>query len=204
VLADPGQLRQVLMILLDNAIKYTPEGGRVRISATREDGQAAINVSDTGIGIEPEVLPHIFERFYRGDSARARDEHGSGLGLAIADWIVRAHNGEILVASEPGRGSTFSVRLPIFKRPGDLSSSRLPVVRPAKTGRAAVAGAIAPLARLANSVSRPHGNAASEAGKSPTLPPPAANVSPPDVRAGATAAGDHSIVRKRPFKRPFR
>ena len=153
VLADPGQLRQVMMILLDNAIKYTPEGGRVRISATREDGQAAINVSDTGIGIEPEVLPHIFERFYRGDSARARDEHGSGLGLAIADWIVKAHNGEIRVVSEPGKGSTFSVRLPVLKRPGDQSSANLPAVRRHRSAR--MAGAIAPFARLASSVSRP-------------------------------------------------
>jgi two-component system OmpR family sensor kinase len=154
VLADPGQLRQVMMILLDNAIKYTPEGGRVRLSATRENGQAAINVSDTGIGIEPDVLPHIFQRFYRGDSARARDEHGSGLGLAIADWIVTAHNGEIRVVSEPGKGSTFSVLLPVLKRPGDLSmsSTSLPAVRAPKSG---VVGAIAPFARLASSVSRP-------------------------------------------------
>lgn len=206
VLADPGQLRQVLMILLDNAIKYTPEGGRVRISATREDGQAAINVSDSGIGIEPEVLPHIFERFYRGDSARARDEHGSGLGLAIADWIVKAHNGEIRVVSEPGRGSTFSVRLPVFKRPGDLSSAHLPVVRLHKASRSGVAGAIAPLARLANSVSRPHGNAAAEARKRSTIPPPESKAPPADASAIATAkaAEDSPTVRRRPFKRPFR
>jgi two-component system, OmpR family, sensor kinase len=155
VLADPGQLRQVMMILLDNAIKYTPEGGKVRISATREDGQAAISVSDSGIGIEPEVLPHIFERFYRGDSARARDEHGSGLGLAIADWIVRAHNGEIRVTSEPGKGSTFSVLLPVLKRPGEQSSANLPAIRSHRPGRTAMAGAIAPFARFATSVSRP-------------------------------------------------
>jgi two-component system, OmpR family, sensor kinase len=155
VLADPGQLRQVMMILLDNAIKYTPEGGKVRISATREDGQAAISVSDTGIGIEPEVLPHIFERFYRGDSARARDEHGSGLGLAIADWIVRAHNGEIRIISEPGKGSTFSVLLPVLKRPGEQSSANVPAIRGHQSGRTAMAGAIAPFARFATSVSRP-------------------------------------------------
>jgi signal transduction histidine kinase len=155
VLADPGQLRQIMMILLDNAIKYTPEGGKVRISATREDGQAAISVSDSGIGIEPEVLPHIFERFYRGDSARARDEHGSGLGLAIADWIVRAHNGEIRVISEPGKGSTFSVLLPALKRPGEQSSANIPAIRSHRAGRTAMAGAIAPFARFATSVSRP-------------------------------------------------
>ena len=162
VLADPGQLRQIMMILLDNAIKYTPEGGRVRISATRENGQAAINVSDSGIGIEPDVLPHIFERFYRGDSARARDEHGSGLGLAIADWIVTAHNGEIRVISEPGKGSTFSVLLPVLKRPGDLSSSSIPAVRAPKSG---MVGAIAPLARLASSVSRPRASGSKVAKK---------------------------------------
>jgi hypothetical protein len=175
----------------------------VRISATREDGLAAVNVSDSGIGIEPEVLPHIFERFYRGDSARARDELGSGLGLAIADWIVKAHNGEIRVVSEPGRGSTFSVRLPVLKRPGDLSSARLPVVRPARSSRGDMAGAIAPLARLASSVSRPRGTGAE---KRSTLLPPASKGPPTEASttASAEAPTDNPTVRRRPFKRPFK
>jgi two-component system, OmpR family, sensor kinase len=172
VLADPGQLRQIMMILLDNAIKYTPEGGKVRISATREDGQAAISVSDTGIGIEPEVLPHIFERFYRGDSARARDEHGSGLGLAIADWIVRAHNGEIRIISEPGKGSTFSVLLPVLKRPGEQSSANVPAIRGHRPGRTGMAGAIAPFARFASNVSRPRTQDSRDSRKNERQPKP--------------------------------
>ncbi len=139
VLADPGQLRQVLLILLDNAIKYTPSGGKVSISVNRQGGKAALSISDTGIGIEPEVQPHIFERFYRGDQARARDQHGSGLGLAIAKWIVAAHNGELTVTSEP--------------RPGEQTSAKVPAVRRVRS-RLSVAGAIQPLARLAR-VSRP-------------------------------------------------
>src|SRR5262249_16685130 len=104
---DPGQLRQVLLILLDNAIKYTPAAGRIRISVSKQERYAAISVADTGMGIAASDLPHIFERFYRADVARERDEHGSGLGLAIAQWIALAHNGEIRVASAPGAGSTF-------------------------------------------------------------------------------------------------
>ena len=153
VLADPGQLRQVLLILLDNAIKYTPSGGKVSISVNRQGGKAALSISDTGIGIEPEVQPHIFERFYRGDQARARDQHGSGLGLAIAKWIVAAHNGELTVTSEPGKGSVFTVLLPAMRRPGEQTSAKVPAVRRVRS-RLSVAGAIQPLARLAR-VSRP-------------------------------------------------
>ncbi|MGH2517782.1 MAG: sensor histidine kinase, partial [Ktedonobacterales bacterium] len=157
VLADPGQIRQVLLILLDNAIKYTPSGGKVRISVTRQGTRAAISISDTGIGIEPEVRPHIFERFFRGDAARECDEHGSGLGLAIAKWIVDAHQGEISIASQPGKGSTFTVLLPATKRIGEQTSAKQPAL-PARTprpSRSVVAGAISPLARWAGTVSRP-------------------------------------------------
>ncbi|MGZ6390337.1 MAG: sensor histidine kinase, partial [Ktedonobacterales bacterium] len=132
VQADPGQLRQVMLILLDNAIKYTPPGGKVRISVTRQGSRAAISISDNGIGISPEVRPYIFERFYRGDQARERDEHGSGLGLAIAKWIVEAHGGEIAVHSQAGKGSTFTVLLPAVRRPDEQVSQKLPAV-PAST-----------------------------------------------------------------------
>jgi signal transduction histidine kinase len=159
VLADPGQIRQVLLILLDNAIKYTP-AGKIRISVTRQGSRAAISISDTGIGIESEIRQHIFERFYRGDQARDRDQHGSGLGLAIANWIVEAHNGEISVFSQPGKGSTFTVLLPAVRRPGEQTSAKVPAVsagarRSQRSMVAGVAGAISPLARLAGSVSRP-------------------------------------------------
>jgi signal transduction histidine kinase len=154
VMADPGQLRQVMLILLDNAIKYTP-AGKVRISVTRQGSRAAISISDTGIGIEPEIRQHIFERFFRGDQARDRDQHGSGLGLAIARWIIEAHNGEISVYSQPGKGTTFTILLPAIRRPGEHTSAKVPAVTATRTTRSVVAGAISPLARLAGSVSRP-------------------------------------------------
>jgi signal transduction histidine kinase len=115
VLGDPGQLRQLALILIDNAIKYTPTGGKIRIAVSRNGQLAAFSVTDTGIGIPPEARPHIFERFYRADQARARDQQGSGLGLAIGKWIAEAHQGEISVHSQPGQGSTFTVLLPAIR-----------------------------------------------------------------------------------------
>ncbi len=112
VLGNATWLKQLLLTLLDNALKYTPEGGRITLSLMREGDQASIRVQDTGMGIAPEDLPHVFERFYRADKARARDEGGSGLGLAIARWVVEEHGGEIAAQSEPGKGTTFTVRLP--------------------------------------------------------------------------------------------
>ncbi len=112
---DPDRLKQLLLILVDNALKYTPPGGEVALSLNREGGLAVLKVADTGIGIAPEDLPHIFERFYRADKARARDQAGTGLGLSIAKWIVERHGGQIEVDSVPGQGSTFTVRLPLVK-----------------------------------------------------------------------------------------
>jgi two-component system OmpR family sensor kinase len=113
VSGDADQLKQALVALLDNALKYTPYEGTVSLSLTVEQASAIIKVSDTGIGILPEDLPHIFERFYRADRARSRDRGGSGLGLAIAQSIVQAHRGSIEVESTPGKGSIFTVRLPV-------------------------------------------------------------------------------------------
>ena len=115
VMGDPGQLRQLALILIDNAIKYTHAGGKVRIAVSRNGRFAAFSVSDTGIGIPPDARPHIFERFYRADQARAREQQGSGLGLAIGKWIAEAHQGEISVMSQPGQGSTFTVLLPAVR-----------------------------------------------------------------------------------------
>lgn len=112
VMGDPDRLRQLLLNLVDNALKYTPPGGEVTLSLQREPGWVCISVSDTGIGIPPEDLPHIFERFYRSDKARTRGRGGTGLGLAIAKWIAEAHNGRITVESAPNKGSTFTVWLP--------------------------------------------------------------------------------------------
>jgi signal transduction histidine kinase len=95
-------------------VKFTPRGGRVKLSAAAPGGQAEVVVEDTGVGIGAEQLPHIFERFYRGDPARGRGDgaRGAGLGLAIARWIADAHGAQLLVTSEPGKGTRVAIRFP--------------------------------------------------------------------------------------------
>lgn len=110
--ADRSRLKQVLVNLIDNAIKFTPEGGRVEVRVSRRGDQAVLTVSDNGPGIPPEALPRIFERFFRVDKARSRELGGAGLGLAIVKSICTAHQGTIDVRSDEGRGSTFTVVLP--------------------------------------------------------------------------------------------
>lgn len=110
---DPDRLKQVLFNLVDNAIKYTPSGGEVTLSLDRDAEWVRVSVADTGIGIPAEDLPKIFDRFYRVDRARSREKGGSGLGLAIANWIAEAHGGRIQVQSQVGKGSTFTVWLPL-------------------------------------------------------------------------------------------
>ena len=110
--ADPGRVRQLLLILIDNALRHTPDGGEVSVDVARRNGRARVVVADTGEGIPAADLPHIFERFYRADKARTRENGGSGLGLAIAKWIVDAHKGEIAVKSAEGKGTEVSVSLP--------------------------------------------------------------------------------------------
>jgi two-component system sensor histidine kinase BaeS len=102
------------MNLLSNAVKYTPQGGSVAIDCSQDGGQVVLSVRDTGVGIAPGDLPHVFDRFWRADQARSRTGHrpGVGLGLAISKWIVEAHGGTIAVQSRPGRGTTFTVTLP--------------------------------------------------------------------------------------------
>ena len=119
VAADSTRLRQVLANLVDNAIKYTPAGGRVTVSARRDGDSVRIDVSDTGIGIAAHDLPHIWDRLYRGDQSRA--ERGLGLGLSLVRAIVAAHGGTVDVSAEPGRGSTFTVRLPAGRPPIPVS-----------------------------------------------------------------------------------
>ena len=111
---DPHRIREMLLNLVTNAIKYTPSGGSVALALREEAGTVAITVRDTGIGIAPGDLPHIFDRFWRADPARSRtgDRPGVGLGLAITKWIAEAHGGAINVQSRPGRGTTFTVLLP--------------------------------------------------------------------------------------------
>ena len=109
--ADEQKIRQLILILVDNAVKYTSEHGRISVCVQEDRGSVKLSVSDTGIGIAPEHQERIFERFYRVDKARSRRMGGNGLGLAIAREIVEAHGGSIAVESEPGKGTTFHIRL---------------------------------------------------------------------------------------------
>lgn len=107
---DPTLLRQLFMILLDNAVKFTPTGGNVTVRAQRNRRRTRVMVTDNGVGIPASALPHVFERFFRADPARSRG--GAGLGLSIARWIVETHKGQISVESVEGKGTTVSVSLP--------------------------------------------------------------------------------------------
>ena len=111
--ADEERLHQVLFNLVDNALRFTPPGGEVTIAADRRNGSVEISVADTGVGIPGEHLPKLFERFYRVDPARSREDGGTGIGLAIARSVVEAHGGHIKAESVPGRGSVFSFDLPV-------------------------------------------------------------------------------------------
>lgn len=112
VLADPQRLRQVLVNLVSNALRHTPDGGRITVSAAGKAGGLELAVTDTGTGIAPEDLPHVFERFYKADRSRTRRGSGAGLGLAITRSLVQLHGGTIRAESAPGRGSRFVVELP--------------------------------------------------------------------------------------------
>jgi two-component system sensor histidine kinase BaeS len=113
VLADPGRLEQILRNLIGNARRHTPAEGRIEVRTSRTGGEVAIEVSDTGSGIAPEHLPHVFDRFYRADPSRDRATGGAGLGLAIVRRLAEAHGGSVVAASDGlGRGAAFTIRLP--------------------------------------------------------------------------------------------
>jgi two-component system, OmpR family, sensor kinase len=155
VLGDRDRLKQLVTNLVENAIRYTPAGGRVEVSVhrtapvqqrsptvrsriAREAGanpMANLTVSDSGIGISPTDLPHVFERFYRADKARSRAQGGTGLGLSIAQYMAQAHGGSIEASSEgTNRGSTFTVRLPLAART-DPARPIAPPTAPVAIGR---------------------------------------------------------------------
>ena len=113
MLADSAAIERLFVSILDNALKYTPFGGRVTVRASADQIYTTIEIEDTGIGIAEADLAHIFERFYRADQARSREIRGSGLGLSIAGWITEAHHGVIEATSRPGKGSCFRIRLPL-------------------------------------------------------------------------------------------
>jgi two-component system phosphate regulon sensor histidine kinase PhoR len=112
VRADRDALREILDNLVDNAIKYTPDGGRVTVRWRPGGGGTRIEVEDTGIGISPEHCKRVFERFYRVDKARSRELGGTGLGLAIVKHLAQSFGGKASVVSQPGKGSLFSIELP--------------------------------------------------------------------------------------------
>jgi two-component system sensor histidine kinase BaeS len=119
VALDPARIGRVLSNLLSNALRHTPDGGRITIEAGGDSDEVRISVRDTGEGIAPEDLPHVFESFYRGEKSRGRASGGSGLGLAIARGFVEAHGGTIAADSPPGQGCTVSFTLP--RRPATVS-----------------------------------------------------------------------------------
>jgi heavy metal sensor kinase len=127
VLGDEDRLKQLILNLVDNAIKYTPDGGTVTLGLSKENGTALVEIRDSGIGIPKEDLPRIFDRFYRVDKARSRAQGGSGLGLSIAKWIVRAHGGNIQVESEIGEGSVFYITLPVLSEQAAKRLSERPL-----------------------------------------------------------------------------
>ena len=112
VLADRERIHQVLFNLIDNAFRFTPPGGEVTVRAVRENGSCEVSVEDTGPGIPPEHLPLVFERFYRVDPSRSREDGGTGIGLAIARSVVEAHGGRLWAESRVGAGSRFKFVLP--------------------------------------------------------------------------------------------
>src|SRR5260370_6430241 len=113
--ADANRMRQVMANLMDNAVKYTPSGGRIDLEAFPRDHQAVITIKDTGVGISSEDAPKIWNRLYRGDQSRS--QRGLGLGLSLVKAVVQAHDGRIEVSSEPGVGSLFTLYLPTLVEP---------------------------------------------------------------------------------------
>jgi signal transduction histidine kinase len=121
VQADAGKLRQMLLNLVSNAVKFTPQGGHVTIGARRLADTVEISVSDDGIGIAESEFEHLFEEFRQVDSDIAREQHGTGLGLALTKRFVELHGGQIRLASELGKGSVFTLSLPLAARSADFS-----------------------------------------------------------------------------------
>jgi signal transduction histidine kinase len=132
VMGDTGRLRQLLLILLDNALKFTPEGGTITVHIDRQGPRARIGVRDSGPGIDPKDLPHLFDRFYRAD--RARTGEGTGLGLAIGRWIAEAHGGQIMAANAQGGGALFIVIMPAMDKPAAADAASPPAQEPAESG----------------------------------------------------------------------
>ena len=130
LIANEAALERLFMSVVDNAVKYTPSGGRVALDLFLESSHAVIEIQDTGIGIAEKDLSHVFERFYRADQVRSRETRGSGLGLSIARWIAESHNGSIELSSRLGQGTKVTIRLPLASETGD-NSVNLPQIHEA-------------------------------------------------------------------------
>ncbi|MCR3922873.1 MAG: ATP-binding protein, partial [Firmicutes bacterium] len=115
---DPERIRQMIVNLISNAIKFTKEGGKITVSATAEQHGAAIHVNDTGEGIAPELLPHIFEKFRQGDASLKRSRNGTGLGLALVKTLAELQKGTVSVKSEIGQGTQFTIHIPFATNKG--------------------------------------------------------------------------------------
>ena len=126
---DRSRIKQVIVNLLGNAIKYTPRNGRVQVKVQAVNRHAVLEVEDTGIGIPPEALPHVFERFYRVDKARSTDNESAGLGLSIVKAICALHGAEVEAASTPGAGSRFVVKMPLLKSENSSSEHALQTLK---------------------------------------------------------------------------
>lgn len=126
VQGDADWLERLVLNLVDNAIKFTPAGGRAVVAVSREAADARLAAQDTGIAIDPALAPHIFERFFRADPARSSGVEGAGLGLSLAKRVVDRHRGRIEVESQPGHGSTFTVSLPLARQQALVPPSSVP------------------------------------------------------------------------------
>lgn len=124
IVGDAGWIQRLVLNLVDNALKFTPSAGAVTVAVTVEERTARLTVRDTGVGIPADALPHVFDRFFRADSARSRSQDGAGLGLSLVKWIVERHEGTIDVASRQGHGTTVTVTLPIGRSTVDRLTAR--------------------------------------------------------------------------------
>ena len=121
IYADPGLIKQVLRILMDNSLKYSPPNGRIYLRVSSHQGYVRLTVQDEGMGILPDGIPHIFDRFYRTDQSRDRKTGGTGLGLSIAKWIIERHGGWLEVVSRPEAGTRITAVLPAVQKEENAS-----------------------------------------------------------------------------------
>jgi signal transduction histidine kinase len=140
VRGDRARLKQVIVNLLDNAIRFTPRGGTVTMRTQKNDAYSILEVLDTGIGIPADALAHVFDRFYRVDEARSRDDGGAGLGLSIAKSICTAHGAQIQAQSEPGKGSCFRLMFPRLQRASGRRATRVSPAEPVTVRESGASG----------------------------------------------------------------